>query len=65
MWLPADHPVWLMISVVKMLDASAFHRHRRTGGVGRAGFDPDMLLTLLMWGWSHGVRSSRQVESRC
>jgi transposase len=64
-WLPADHPVWLMISVVSMLDTTKFHRHRRTGGVGRAGYDPDMLLTLLMWGWSQGVRSSRKIESRC
>src|SRR5947209_5289290 len=64
-WLPVDHPVWLIISVVAGLDTSGFHRHRRSGGVGRAGYDPDMLLTLLIWGWCQGVRSSRKIESRC
>jgi transposase len=64
-WLPAGHPVWLVIAAVEQLDTSAFHRHRRTGGVGRAGYDPDMLLTLLMWGWAQGVRSSRRIERAC
>lgn len=64
-WLPAEHPVWLVIAAVEQLDTSAFHRHRRTGGVGRAGYDPDMLLTLLVWGWAQGVRSSRRIERAC
>ena len=51
-WLPPDHPVWLVISAVKMIDTPAVHRHRRTGGIGRAGYHPDMLLTLLMSGWA-------------
>jgi transposase len=64
-WLPASDPVWLVISVVAGLDTSGLHAQRRTGGVGRAGYDPDMLLTLLIWGWAHGVRSSRVVERLC
>lgn len=47
------------------LDTSAFHQRRRVGGVGRAGYDPDMLLTLLIWAWSHGMRSSRRIERAC
>ncbi|HYN74230.1 MAG TPA: transposase [Nakamurella sp.] len=64
-WLPADHPVWLVIAAVGQLDTSAVHAHRRTGGVGRAGYHPDMLLTLLMWAWAQGVRSSRRIERAC
>jgi transposase len=65
-WLPADDPVFLVIDIIENhLDTSAFHRLRRTGGVGRAGYDPDMLLTLLVWGWMQGVRSSRQLERAC
>lgn len=33
--------------------------------LGRAGYDPDMLVTLLIWAWSQGVRSSRRIERAC
>jgi len=65
-WLPADHPVWLVIRVVEShLDTSAFHAARRTGGAGAAGYDPDMLVTLLMWAYANGVTSSRRIEQLC
>jgi transposase len=64
-WLPADHSVWALIGIVEGLDTSAFHQRRRTGGVGRAGYDPDMLVTLLIWAWLQGVRSSRRIEWAC
>jgi transposase len=64
-WLPADHPVWTVLAIVDRLDTSAFHQRRRVGGVGRAGYDPDMLLTLLIWAWSSGLRSSRRIERAC
>nr|WP_207949664.1 transposase [Mycobacterium eburneum] len=64
-WLPESDPVWLVISAVAGLDTSGLHGMRRTGGAGRAGYDPDMLLTLLIWAWAHGVRSSRVIERRC
>jgi len=64
-WLPPDHPVWTVIAVVGRLDTSAFHQRRRVGGVGRAGYDPDMLLTLLIWAWLQGMRSSRRIERAC
>lgn len=65
-WLPAGHPVWLVIKVVEdHLDTSALHAARRTGGVGAAGYDPDMLVTLLVWAYANGVRSSRRIEALC
>jgi transposase len=65
-WLPADHPVWLVISVVTdHLDTAAFHARRRTGGAGTAGYDPDMLVTVLVWAYAHGVTSSREIERLC
>ncbi|NMO05302.1 transposase [Gordonia sp. TBRC 11910] len=64
-WLPADDPVWLVIALVDRLDTRAVHGLRKTGGVGRAGYDPDMLLTLLIWGWAQGQRSSRRLEKLC
>lgn len=64
-WLPSDHLVWFLIEAVARLDTSAFHTRARLGGVGRRGYDPDMLLTLLVYAMACGVRSSRQVERLC
>jgi hypothetical protein len=35
------------------------------GGVGRAGYDPDLLLGLLIYAYALGVRSSRRIEQLC
>src|SRR5215470_13723572 len=64
-WLPPDHPVWLVIRAVDHLDTSAFHAARKTGGAGAAGYDPDMLLVVLVWAYAHGVTSSRRMEALC
>jgi transposase len=65
-WLPADHPVHLVITAVEdHLDTSAFHAARRTGGAGTAGYDPDMLATVLVWAYAHGITSSRRIEGLC
>ena len=64
-WLGADHPVWTVIDIIDRIDTTAFHRNAKTGGAGRAGYHPDMLLTLLVWAWSRGERSSRRIERLC
>jgi len=64
-WLPGDHPVYLVIRAVERMDTSAFHARRRTGGPGTAGYDPDMLVTLLVWAYFQGVASSRRIEALC
>jgi transposase len=65
-WLPPDHAVWLVIRAVEdHLDTSVFHAGRKTGGAGTAGYDPDMLVTLLVWAYAHGVTSSRDIERLC
>jgi transposase len=64
-WLPEDHFVWFLLAVVDQLDVSGFERGRRRGGVGRRGFDPRMLLGLLIYGYASGQRSSRRIEDLC
>ena len=65
-WLPAGHPVWLVIRAVgDHLDTSVFHARRRAGGAGAAGYDPDMMVTLLVWAYAQGVTSSRRIEAAC
>lgn len=64
-WLPENHLVWVVIEIIETLDVSAFEATRRRGGVGAAGYDPRMLLGLLVYAYCRGVRSSRQIERLC
>lgn len=64
-WLPADHVVWFLLDVIAALDTSALHRRARLGGAGRAPYDPDMLLAVLVYAYAGGLRSSRKIEKRC
>lgn len=69
-WLPADHVVWVVLDVIAQIDTSVFHggRGRRKSVdavVGRRGYDPDMLLGLLVYAYCVGERSSRGIERRC
>lgn len=64
-WVPSDHLVWFVLDVVEQVDTSGFHRSRRRGGVGRQGYDPDMLLGLLVYAYMVGERSSRRIERLC
>src|SRR5215212_2196386 len=64
-WLPPDHLVWFLLETIEALDTSALDRTRRRGGAGAAGYDPRMLLGLLIYAYCQGVRSSRQIERLC
>lgn len=64
-WLPEDHLAWFVLDVVAQLDTTAFHAARRTGGPGRQGYDPVMLLGLLLYAYAVGERSSRRIERLC
>ena len=62
-WVPEDHFVWFLVDVVNQLDISALESGT-SPGKGRPGYDPRMLVTLLMYAMSCGERSSRQIEAR-
>jgi transposase len=64
-WLGPNHLVWFVIDAVEALELSAWQAKSKTGGVGRAPLDPGMLLTLLIYAYAHGERSSRQIERLC
>lgn len=64
-WLPAGHLVWFLLETLKQLDLSAFHARHRNDGAGRAAYDPDMMVALLIYAYCCGERSSRQIERLC
>jgi transposase len=64
-WLPEDHLAWFVLDAVDELDLSAFYAGYREDGWGRAAFDPEMMVALLLYAYAVGERSSRQIERRC
>jgi transposase len=64
-WLPADHLVWLVLDSVEAMDLTVFRAAYRDDGQGRPAFDPMLMVALLLYGYCHGERSSRQIERRC
>ena len=64
-WLPQDDIVHLVLDAVSLMDLSKYEEEHRVGGVGQAPFAPSMLLSLLIYAYSHGVKSSRAIERLC
>jgi transposase len=64
-WLPEDHLAWFVIDAVEEMDLSAFLADYRADGWGRAAYEPRMMVTLLLYAYAIGERSSRQIERRC
>jgi len=64
-WLPEDDLVFVVLDAVATLDLGEFRRTYRADGHGRAAFDPEMMVALLLYGYCQGERSSRVIEKRC
>src|SRR5436190_7172563 len=64
-WLPEDDLVFVVLDAVATLDLGGFRRRYRADGHGRAAFDPEMMVALLLYGYCPGERSSRVIEKRC
>jgi transposase len=64
-WLPEDDLVFVVLDAVAALDLGGFRRRYRADGHGRAAFDPEMMVALLLYGYCQGEPSSRVIERRC
>lgn len=64
-WLPSDHLAWFIIDAVAELDLAEFRGRYRADGRGGAAYDPGLMLTLLIYAYAVGERSSRRIERRC
>jgi transposase len=64
-WLPEDHLAWFVLDSVAELDLDAFYSAYRCDGWGAAAHDPQMMVALLLYAYSIGVRSARGIERRC
>jgi transposase len=64
-WLPPQHLCWQVLKAVGELDLSVFLRSYRADGQGAAAYPPQVLLGLVLYCYSKGVRSSRRIEAAC
>jgi transposase len=64
-WLPAADIVHLIVDAVALMDLKGFEASCKVGKAGQAPFAPRVLLALLIYAYSHGVRSSRVIERLC
>lgn len=64
-WLPDGHLAWFVLDVVDELDLGEFMAGYRADGRGGAAYHPAMMVALLVYAYSVGERSSRQIERRC
>lgn len=64
-WLPEDHTARFVSEAVdELLDLSAIYASYDVAS-GAPPYDPHMMLKLLLYGYSIGVTSSREIERRC
>ena len=47
------------------IDLSAFYQHYKNDSGGRAAYDPAVLLKIILFCYSKGIRSSRDIEWHC
>src|SRR3984885_9715127 len=64
-WLPEVHVVWTVLGAVEQKVLVGFYGAYRANRQGRAAYDPALMVALLLFSYSVGVRSSRQVERAC
>ena len=61
-YIPADAPVRAYDVIVDSLDFDALGIEVNSHKVGCPQYDPIVMLKLLVYGYSYGIRSSRKLE---
>src|SRR5436190_15806393 len=64
-WLAEDHLALFVLDVVEELDLSVFYARYRADGLGRAAYEPSVMVSVLLYAYCVGERSSRRIECRC
>src|SRR3954464_2828140 len=64
-WLPESHLAWFVLDAVAEMDLEPFYGAYRSDGHGRAAYEPAMMVTLLLYAYARGIRSSRTIERAC
>jgi transposase len=63
--LPCGDLVFFLLDLIPQLDLTAFHQYYAREMRGQPPFDVTMMLTLLVYAYCVGVRSSRRIATAC
>lgn len=55
-WLPEGHLAWFILDLVDQLDIAPFYGAYRGDGHGHPAYDPNTLLSVLLYAYCLGVR---------
>ena len=61
--LPDEHDCFLFADLFTQLDTRA--AEKRYSGIGQRAYHPKQVIAILIYAYSRGVFSSRQIERRC
>jgi transposase len=64
-WLPDGHLAWFVLDAIGAMDLAAFYAAYRVDGRCRPAYEPSMMVALLLYAYSRGVRSARAIERAC
>lgn len=64
-WLPEGHPAWFVIDAVQQMDLDEFYEGYSPDGSGNVPYDPELMVTVLLFAYTQGIRSSRVIEMKC
>src|SRR5215475_9621484 len=62
-WLPERHLAWAVLEQAGQMDLGPFLSWYRVDGQGRPAYHPRLMVTLIMYCYCKGIRSSRAVEA--
>jgi transposase len=63
--LPEDDLVFFLLDLLPQFDLTPFHQYYAREMRGQPPFDVTMMVTLLVYAYSVGVRSSRRIAAAC
>ena len=64
-WVPNDDFCHILIDLISILDLSPLYQEYREDGQGGAFYHPEIMTSLIIYSYFHGVRTSRQIENKC
>ena len=63
--LPDDDLVFFLLDLVPQIDLTPFHQYYAQEMQASPTFDVTMMVTLLVYAYSVGIRSSRKIAAAC
>jgi len=61
-WLPERHLAWAVLEQAGRMDLGLFTGWYRADGQGRPAYHPQLMVSLVMYCYCKGIRSSRAIE---